>query len=84
MGGWIVRKGRLGELVAGQIPRLRRYARALSPDLKQADDLVQDCLGRAWSRINRWQPDSDLRARRFTIMLNLHVNKVRHRCGRRA
>ncbi|MBS1236138.1 MAG: polymerase subunit sigma-24 [Proteobacteria bacterium] len=30
------------------IPRLRRYARALTNDRSQADDLVQECLARAW------------------------------------
>ena len=33
-----------GRLVERQIPRLRRYARALTRDLEQADDLVQNCL----------------------------------------
>ena len=30
-----------------EIPRLRRYARALTRDVTAADDLVQDCLTRA-------------------------------------
>lgn len=37
------------QLVIEQIPRLRRYARALV-GAQRADDLVQDCLERAWSR----------------------------------
>lgn len=69
------------ENVAGQlhaqIPRLRRYARALTGNTVRADDLVQDCLERALSRIDQWRPDSDLRAWLFTIMHNLHVNAVR-------
>lgn len=64
-------------LLAEQIPRLRRYARALARDPERADDLVQDCLERAWSRIHRWQPDTDLRAWLFTIMHNLHANMAR-------
>ncbi|MER2527170.1 MAG: RNA polymerase sigma factor, partial [Candidatus Competibacter denitrificans] len=35
-------------LLTEQIPRLRRYARALA-GTQGADDLVQDSLERAWS-----------------------------------
>ena len=31
-------------LLEAQIPRLRRYARALTWDATRADDLVQNCL----------------------------------------
>jgi len=65
-----------------QIPRLRRYARALTGDAGRADDLVQDCLERAWSRMHRWRAGSDLRAWLFTIMHNLHVNQVRYAARR--
>jgi len=33
-----------GRLVEAEIPRLRRYARALTRDAVRADDLVQSCL----------------------------------------
>lgn len=59
------------------IPRLRRYARALVGDLSNADDLVQDTLARAWSRMHLFRPGSDLRAWLFTVMHNVHVNRVR-------
>lgn len=67
------------DLIAEHIPRLRRYARALVGDRTRADDLVQDCLTRAWERLHLWQPGSDLRAWLFTIMHNLHVNDIRRR-----
>ena len=38
-----------------QIPRLRRYARALTRDFSQADDLVQNCLTRAVAKQHLWQ-----------------------------
>lgn len=61
-----------------QIPRLRRYARALfRGDAAAADDLVQDCLERALNRLRLWRRDSDLRAWLFTIMHNLYVNRLR-------
>ncbi len=59
------------------LPRLRRYARALTRDASQADDLVQDTLERALIKLDLWQPGSDLRAWLFTLMHNLFVNQVR-------
>ena len=59
------------------IPRLRRYARALTGDRGRADDLVQDTLERALVKFHLWQPGSDLRAWMFTIMHNVYVNQVR-------
>lgn len=68
----------LEQLIVEQIPRLRRYARALiRGDHSRADDLVQDCLERAWSRWHLWRRGSDLRAWLFTIMHNLYVNDLR-------
>ncbi len=60
------------------IPRLRRYARALMRgDALAADDLVQDCLERALTRLALWQRGTDFRAWLFTILHNLYVNRVR-------
>ncbi len=61
------------------IPRLRRYARALTGDRNAADDLVQDTLERALSRFQLWRQGSDLRAWLFTIMHNIFVNQARSR-----
>ena len=61
------------------IPRLRRYARALTGERNAADDLVQDTLERAWNKLHLWRDGSDLRAWLFTIMHNVHVNQVRSR-----
>ncbi len=66
-------------LIAQHIPRLRRYARALTGDRSAADDLVQDTLERALSRMHLWRRGSDLRAWLFTIMHNIFVNQVRSR-----
>ena len=59
------------------IPRLRRYARALVGDRATADDLVQDTLERAWSKLHLYRQGTDLRAWLFTVMHNVHVNRVR-------
>jgi hypothetical protein len=41
-----------------QIPRLRRYALVLTHSQVEADELVQDCLVRALSKIHLWEPGS--------------------------
>lgn len=66
-------------LIAEQIPKLRRYARALLGDPIRADDLVQEALVRGLSRSHLWQPGTDIRAWMFTILHNLHVNNQRQR-----
>jgi RNA polymerase sigma-70 factor (ECF subfamily) len=59
------------------IPRLRRYARALVGDRTTADDLVQDTLERAWAKLHLYRRGTDLRAWLFTVMHNVHVNRIR-------
>ena len=59
------------------IPRLRRYARALVSDRAAADDLVQDTLERAWIKFHLYRDGTDLRAWLFTVMHNVHVNRIR-------
>ena len=64
-------------LIEEQIPRLRRYARALTRNPDRADDLIQDTLVRALAKQHLWQPDTNLRAWLFTLMHNQNVNSVR-------
>lgn len=61
------------------IPRLRRYARALSGSRGEADDLVQDTLARAFDKLHLWRPERDLRVWLFSVMHNLHVDQGRAR-----
>jgi RNA polymerase sigma-70 factor (ECF subfamily) len=63
--------------IEAEIPRLRRYARALARDVAAADDLVQDCLARALGKLHLWREGTDLRAWLFTILHNQYVNQVR-------
>jgi RNA polymerase sigma-70 factor (ECF subfamily) len=65
-------------LLEAQIPRLRRYARALTRDVTRADDLVQSCLMRDIGKQHLWERGTNLRAWLFTIMHNQHVNDIRH------
>src|SRR5580704_1700981 len=64
-------------LLQNEIPRLRRYAPALTRDAARADDLVQSCLVRAIAKEHLWEPGSDLRAWLFTILHNQNVNDIR-------
>jgi RNA polymerase sigma-70 factor, ECF subfamily len=63
--------------ILAQIPRLRRYARALLRDRDAADDLVQDCLERALTRLDNWRTGENPRRWLFTIMLHLFVDQMR-------
>ena len=65
------------KMMEAEIPRLRRYARALTRNEDTADDLVQDCLVRALSKQHLWVEGTELRAWLFTIMHNQYVNSVR-------
>jgi RNA polymerase sigma-70 factor (ECF subfamily) len=65
------------DLIVAEIPRLRRYARALTGDAARADDLVQDTIERALSRWSLWRSGTNLRAWMFAIMHNLFVNQIK-------
>ena len=65
------------DLIVAEIPRLRRYARALTGDAGRADDLVQDTIERALSRWSLWRSGTNLRAWMFAIMHNIFVNQIK-------
>lgn len=67
------------EALAQQIPRLRRYARALTHDAVWADDLVQDTLERALRRRWLFRINSNLTAWLFTMLYRLFLNDVARR-----
>lgn len=64
-------------MLLAELPRLRRYARALIGERAAADDLVQDTLERAWARFDQWRTGSELRPWLFSIMHNLRVDQLR-------
>jgi RNA polymerase sigma-70 factor (ECF subfamily) len=59
------------------LPNLRRYARSLTHDAVDADDLVQDCLARALGKLHLWKVGTDLRAWLFRILHNEYVSQIR-------
>lgn len=67
-----------------EIPRLRRYAKALTRDPDAADDLVQDCLVRAIANLSTWQAGTNLCAWLMTILRNKFLNDCRRKKRERA
>jgi RNA polymerase sigma-70 factor (ECF subfamily) len=65
------------ELVA-LLPRLRRFARSLTGEAADADDLVQAALERALRSRSLWEPGTRLDAWIFRIMRNLWIDQIRH------
>lgn len=63
--------------IIAEIPRLRRYARALTGRADSADDLVQDTLERALGKWHFWRRGSELRPWLFSIMHNLYIDGLR-------
>jgi RNA polymerase sigma-70 factor (ECF subfamily) len=70
------------EVVAAEIPRLRRYARALTGDDSEADDLIQDTLERALARLDQWRDGANPCHWLFSILHNLHIDGLRRRSRR--
>jgi RNA polymerase sigma-70 factor (ECF subfamily) len=64
--------------VLSVLPRLKRYARALTRDVSDADDLVQDCVEKAFARRASWRGDN-LQGWMMTILTNLNRNRLRSR-----
>ena len=64
------------------IPSLQGYARRLVNDSDLAQDMVQDCMERALSRLHLYRQDTNLRGWLFTILLNVvrsEGRKAQHR-----
>src|SRR5437762_10749278 len=71
------------ELVA-LLPRLRRFARTITHQREDADDLVQLAVERALLRLDQWRPGTRLDSWMFTIMKNAWIDEVRARSRRDA
>jgi len=64
------------------LPRLRRFARALTRDSADADDLGQIALERALKAKDQWMPGTRLDAWMMRIMRNCWIDEVRSRTRR--
>jgi RNA polymerase sigma factor (sigma-70 family) len=61
------------------LPRLRRFAHALSRNRADADDLTQATLERALSARRQWQPGTRIDSWLYRIMRNLWIDTARSR-----
>ena len=61
------------------LPRLRRFAHALSRNAADADDLAQATVERALRSRDQWQPGTRLDSWLYRIMRNLWIDMVRAR-----
>jgi RNA polymerase sigma-70 factor (ECF subfamily) len=73
----------IGGLLPSQLPKLQRYARLLTRNRSDAEDLVQRCLVRALSRQHLWREGSDLPAWLCTILHHEFVSDMRQRARER-
>jgi RNA polymerase sigma-70 factor, ECF subfamily len=64
------------------LPRLRRFARTITRNVHDADDLVQISIERALLRYEQWRPDSRFESWMFGILRNAWIDEIRSR-GRR-
>lgn len=64
------------------LPRLRRFCLVLTGSNDQCDDLLQETVERALTRIEQWQAGTSLESWMFRIAQNLHIDRIRAQ-GRR-
>ena len=64
------------------LPRLRRFAHALSANRADAEDLTQSTVERALRSRSKWKPGSRLDRWIYKIMRNLWIDTVRSRSRR--
>src|SRR5262245_11348718 len=68
--------------IAALLPRLRRFARALTGQAADADDVVQIALERALMRAEQFQPGTRLDAWLYSIVRNAWIDEARARTRR--
>jgi RNA polymerase sigma-70 factor (ECF subfamily) len=70
--------------IAALLPRLRRFARTITYNREDADDLVQIAVERGLGRSEQWEPGTRLDSWLFRIMKNAWIDEVRARMRRDA
>lgn len=73
---------RFCEDLTAMLPRLRRFARGLTQDRADADDLCQQTIERALKARGQWQEGTRLDAWVYRIMRNQWIDEVRARTRR--
>jgi RNA polymerase sigma-70 factor, ECF subfamily len=75
-----------GDLLQSRIlellPKLRRFARSLTRNPHDADDLLQGALERALTHLEQWQADTRLDSWLYTIIKHAWIDELRSRARR--
>lgn len=74
--------GTLEDGIVELLPRLRRFAWALTRDWPDADDLLQSSLARALNRSKQWQSGTPIDAWMYRLMRNVWIDETRKRSVR--
>ncbi len=69
------------EEIVEHLSAMRAFAMSLTRNSALADDMVQDALVKAWTKIDSYQPGTNMRAWLFTILRNTYYSH--HRKARR-
>jgi RNA polymerase sigma-70 factor (ECF subfamily) len=72
------------ERIIELLPRLRRFARNLTRNPHDADDVVQIAIERALTRLDQWHRDARLDSWLFRIVRNAWIDETRSRVRRDA
>jgi RNA polymerase sigma-70 factor, ECF subfamily len=72
----------IAEAIVALLPRLRRFARTLSRNQHDADDLVQSVMERAWRNVGQYKAGANLASWMFGIMKNAWIDDRRTRARR--
>lgn len=67
------------ELIIEMIPSLRAFARSLTRNVSEADDLVQETLLRALASLHQFRPGTNMKAWLFRIERNVFYTNYRKR-----
>jgi RNA polymerase sigma-70 factor, ECF subfamily len=67
----------MSERIVELLPRLRRFARSLSRNQHDADDLVQSAVERAWRNLDQFKAGANLHSWMFGIMKNAWLDNLR-------
>src|ERR1700724_2642133 len=70
------------EQIVTLLPRLRRFARNLTRNPHDADDVVQIAVERALTRSDQWRSDARLDSWMFKIVRNAWIDELRSRSRR--
>ena len=70
------------KLLQGQLPRVRRFARAFASSASEADDLAQEALIKVYKSIRHFQYQSAFSSWLYAVVRNVFLDALKSRHGR--